>query len=300
MSVREFLSFRRLALSEALDEDECFEDELLEIYRRGLLCRVPKEGIRIASELLEYYEGFYGTVYEEKFLCEKYLKAALFAAARLYGIFRKEQFTAILKKYAPGEPDKDQVDEFFESEINSYFGIGIRWLKDDYFYYSKDIGEREALGLLKLMDTGRGNFYIPEKEETDLLALKGLSFSQKNKNILNGIIRDNSYYGYYDDIEGDSCDVILRYLHISGDVEGALKVAENRMKRLYWSNDRDMVLDKVRKILREEAVNLPLMIYNGFSGKNCPKEILSHVNDKRQLLEEKEKKKRLLPGRRRS
>ena len=60
MGISEFLVFKRLVLSETPGEEK-WEYLLTELCNRGLILTIPKTGLRVASEVLEYYEGWYGT-----------------------------------------------------------------------------------------------------------------------------------------------------------------------------------------------------------------------------------------------
>ncbi len=291
MSVSEFYDFKSFVLSEDPEkEGNNWEQLLPELFYRGLLLYVPKLGHRIASEVLDFYEDWYGTEKETEFIYGKYMLKAVTVAVRLYGIFTKEQFKYLVKKVSPVEIPEASADEYFDKVKNGFFISDIGGLNDSFAYHCSLLNQREADNLLKNRYSDTGLFFEPTEKQINRLYEKGLSLSASGEKALMSYLNDYCYFSYYDteDIKG-ACRRIVNELHKCGDAEAACKRAENEMRRLSWSRDKDRVMTKIKAILVKEADALPLISLNGFSRNNCPAEILEHEKALREAADSKKK-----------
>ena len=276
MGISEFLAFKRLVLSETPGEEK-WEYLLTELCNRGLILTIPKTGLRVASEVLEYYEGWYGTETETRYIYGKYCSNAFTLAARYYGIFSRKQFLYMLDTFSPGEVPGDFSDEWFNNSTG-YSGQGTS-LRHGLVYMPEFIDLRDVQALNKEMYPDRELFYRPSQKELLSFSENFYYISKAGLKDLAALMEIYSYHGYYDygdSVEKNCFNVILE-LHKAGDVEAAVKTAGNEMRRLSWIGNKEEVLDKVRKILNKEADKIPIIALNGFSLSNCPKEILDHM-----------------------
>ena len=290
MTISEFQAFRRFVLSEKPAAEEKWEILLPAIYNRGLLVDVPKTGLRIASELLEYFDTWYGTEKETRFLHGKYMERAAAVTVDLYGIFLRERFLYILETSAPGIVSEEEASQWYTQWIHS-FDSGISSLSNG-VYYLGSIGTPEARSLYGEMYREKDAFYHPTHEEIEVLFQNSTGISTQGMKELTALVDQYTYYSYYYDYGNDaeqSCLRIIFELHKRGDIEAAVRIAENEMRRLSWSDKKDAVLAKVRTILKKEVNTLPIIALNGYSLKNCPKELLEYTEAVRAKREEAEK-----------
>ena len=278
MDIYEFIVFKRLVLSET-PEDEKWEYMLNELHNRGLIQKIPKIGLRVASEVLEYYEGWYGTEKETVYICGKYCQEAFLLAARLYGIFTREQFRYVLETIFPGKVSEDRVAEWSESYIG-YPGKGAR-LTGGMLYMPELLNHREAEALKKRMYPDTTLFYHPTEKELLTLSENAYYISKTGLYELKTLMEKYAYYGYYEYGNGieRSCYKVVSELHKEGDIEAAARIAEGEMRRLSWSKDREEVLEKLRQLLRKDADKIPVIALKGYSYSKCPKEILDHIKE---------------------
>ena len=278
MNISEFILFKRLVLSET-PEDEKWEYMLNELNKRGLIQTIPKIGLRVASEVLEYYEGWYSTERETAFIYGKYCQEAFLLAARLYGIFNREQFQYVLETMFPGKVPEDRAAECYKSFIG-YPGKGAL-LTRGMVYMQELLNQRDAEALNKRLYTDTTLFYRPAKKELLALSENPYYISKTGLNELKVLMEKYAYYGYYEYEYGNgierSCYKVVSELHKAGDTEAAVRIAEGEMRRLSWSKDREEILEKVRQLLRKDADKIPVIALKGYSYSNCPKEILDHM-----------------------
>ncbi len=300
MGAEEFADFKRLVFCEDPDgEQDDWEDILPTLYNAGLVMDVPKLGYRVASEVLDYYDSFCGTDKEIAFVRKKYMRSAMLAAGRLYGVFEKKWFLSILEKLSPEKIPEKASDEYFTETTRAFYMGEYDSFKEGTAYYKKALGLREAEEINKERFPDRSVFYEPSGQEIMGLLRNGVCFSRTAEEKLGKFISEYSYsywgYGYnysYDDGASSSCGRIAAELQKKGDVDAALRVAENEMRRLSWSDKKESVIAKVREILEKESGTIPLMSLNGFSRKNCPKELLEHEEKVREEKANKTRTKR--------
>ena len=276
MSVSEYSALKRFALTDDPEETgEDWENTLSFLYSRGLFSYISKAGWRIASEILEYYDSIRDTEEEKQLIREKYMHQAMIVSARYYGVFRREQYEAILDKVAPEKIEKAVSDEYYGKVLigdPEYSAMAIGRTKSGAAYSKRELYEKDAEQLIKEKEEGE-SWYIPLSDEIDEVSKHWLSFSDSSEKVLDLIpgmhIRVYSQYG--ETIH----DKMLSALRKRGDVESAIETVRKEFSRSYWYGNYDGELKQIEEIIKREVRKLPIMALNGHSFKNCPKDILS-------------------------
>lgn len=273
ISFQEFLNFRKFVCGED-PGDKDWEDLLPECFNHGFYTDVSKQGPRIALELLEYYEEWYGTDREEDFLRRKYMQAALKASANLYGVFDRAKFQSMLDIIAPERIGDSSVDTFLQEITVDSLYSDIRQLQTGVFYHKKTGTKSAAEKLWKAMLPIRELYYKPDREEALRLVENKSLLHQDTRNELEKMLYAYGYYSVYyglDRIE-QALEMIQNDLWLEGNEEQAERTALRYMERLRWA-DSDENKARLKAILQEEAKSIPLVILNGYAEKNAPKEL---------------------------
>ena len=273
MSFQEFLNFRKFVCGED-PGDKDWEDLLPECFNHGFYTDVSKQGPKIALELVEYYEEWYGTDREADFLRRKYMQTALKASANLYGVFDRTRFRFMLDIITQEEIGDSSVDAFLSELSVTSFQSDIQQLQNG-VYYHKKMGTESSVGRLwKAMLPVREMFYKPDWEEALRLAENKFLLHQDARSELEKMIYRYSYYSSYYGLSSveQILEAIQNDLWIEGNEAQAERTALRRMERLRWG-DSDEDKARLKAILREEAKSIPLVILNGYDEKNAPKEL---------------------------
>ena len=281
MGIKEYLRFRELVLSEKEPElSGDWEDDYFEFYDRGLLSKIPKTGLRIASEVLDFYEEWYGTEKEHEYICGKYIETALKVCALLYGVFRMPQFIAVLEKIRPEDLGKKEIEAYFKQHGYMPLKNTVYASEGFEYYYAGDLSSDRVKYILK--QNNPLSYFVPEPNEIYRFAERGLTLSEQSDKALRKIIGEWTYrrsyyysYSYSDDssrIE-ESYQAIVKALQLDGDITGTMAVVERNLEKLRWDSKKEAVLARVESILTKEVKILPLLSLNGYSEKNCPKEL---------------------------
>ncbi|MBO6148967.1 MAG: hypothetical protein J6O55_06480 [Lachnospiraceae bacterium] len=275
MDLSEYLSFKEFVFSEELQDDgNKYLKSLPSLYYRGLLNDISKTGIRIASEVLDYYDNWQGTEREEDFIYEKQMKTALCCCRNLYGIFSTAAFKAVLKTSAGDGFPMEKVEGYLKKRVlNSLLATRknkISSLSLD-VYYSSELTKMEAKNLYSKQNHGPDAWYHPTKEEIAVYAGEGVRFSAKGTEKLLKLLEEygDYYSGYDDDRKGSAVRSIVSSLHKEGDVNKAMDAAIRLMYRLRWSNSQTAGKNKLMAIFNSELPTLPLIALNGYSKSNA-------------------------------
>lgn len=286
LSIAEFQEFKRFAQGDAPEmPDVRF---MPSFQNRGFLLDVPKVGIRIASELLEYYDGWYDTESETAFLHRKTIRSAMLASARLYGIFSREQFLNVVERLSGGLDLNSEAFEYFDRAAEGAYKLPVRALDNRFLYSTEDLDQRSAQSLWRERYPDEEVFALPSAEELGAIAQNGLFLQEGSMEKLVELIRENEYRYYYRGsgyIEPimEICRKLVAALHRYGRPEDALAVGEKVLDSLRWWRASDTYRSALTEIFKKEAKTLPLICLNGFSRKNCPKQLAEYRNK----LEEK-------------
>ena len=120
----------------------------------------------------------------------------------------------------------------------------------------------------------RDLFYKPGRDEAIALLDKETGIRKETGEKLASMIRENIYrFSHGESYAEQGVDDILNVLRIDGDKEKAEKTALRYMERIQWAFDSQERIKELKKILSEEAEKTPLIILNGYSKKNAPKEL---------------------------
>ncbi|MBQ7678865.1 MAG: hypothetical protein IJT34_03340 [Butyrivibrio sp.] len=304
MTLEEFLNFQDFATSEDPDDEVDWADALDLLYNLGLLEIMPKEGWKVASELLDYYAEWYGTEAETAFLLDKTAKNAMLAAGRLYGIVSRQEFHAVLQLIPDNALSPEQADDYYDRLVSGRIHLPFEPLTDGLLRYTEVINARDAATVHRLQPAP-DIFFQPGQQLLEKLLKQDVNFSVDGGGELMTFIKQFSYTGYYYHDRSDNArDIYTDALHLlrqAGDVDKTLELIRSKLYRLSWISNSQSILDNIRQILLDERDDLPLMALNGYSMNNAPADVKKRFLEQQWAieLEEEEKKERKAAKRRR-
>ncbi len=300
LELSEFRHFQEFVFSDSPESvRKDWDDALFPFFDRGLYSDVPKKGLRIASEVLEYYDEWCGTTEEEAFVRSKYMRTALKASAVLYGVFDPERFKALLSKLSPEEIPKEEAENYFRKFGGICRDPELRMLKNGVLYRTDSFSSKEAELFRQLMEPVWHEFCVPEKETIEKMALDNPLFSETNdKTVREWFFRygRSMYYnlGYIRRKDRESYDMVVRELQKEGNVLKARERAERELYSLQWRSEKNTVLASLLKILEQEVKRIPLFCLNGYTGKTCPKKLMAFRMELEKQRREAEERKTTL------
>ncbi len=310
MDVFEYLYFKNLIYSSEKDIPKDFPLTNPSLFSSGLLFEIPKTGIRIAQEVMDYYESMLENDKETIFLQTKYVQTAMRCCANLYGIFSAEMFKSVLKTIAPKDFPLEIADVFFTSKgypspLNEapgkphdmdmserrgdyIYSCNLKLLEEGLLYPSELMTKSGANTVFKKSYPRDGLFYKPSTEEILIYSQFGIMIDEKAaKRIIKFFTQDRYFYYFDEDDLFKAVSNISTILHIEGDVISAYDRFKLYWRKFRWGYPDKTIEAEVKAILKEEAKKIPLMTLNGFSISNSPKEILKYVENQTRAAEKK-------------
>lgn len=307
MTFSEFLAFKELVLSEKPEPAGDWEKRLNRLYYMGLLMDAGKDGARIALEVLEYYDEWYGTEEEREYLEEKLLKAAVWACSTYYGVFLWKQVEAMIGVLGEDLVSEKKKEEFFHALAEERNHLGIKRLRSRggrispkekvLLYDSTRLSKGDAEKILRIRPDEPERFFLPAKEDIHAATYQRFGLTEKAWRDMEVLFEQYGSYTWYgsraDQIKG-RVDSVASALAQKGDAVEAAGKAVSQMPRLDWAGDgrKELVLKQLLDILGKEAERVPVMALWGYSKADCPKDILRHMEEEREKLRKEEEAKR--------
>ena len=281
MGLSEFNNFRSYVLNGKIDGNNITLRDLFPVLRENLLAvQDAKSGIIIAREAFDYYDEWYGTDTEDRFIKDKILKTAMKAAGALYGVFGQDQFLKVLGKIADGKVRVEEAEWYFANTaaLKNFDLKTIDRLNMSYLYSGHEMDKATAKLIYALQCHDEGAFRIPERDELLSLSENGVSFSPEGNSEFMKLIKEYSFrYYYYEDDPAEVSRKAASVLHRSGNTEAAFQIAKRAMTRIFYGKEDEPAYKAIKRIISNELKDLPLMTLNGYSKNNCPKDIKRHV-----------------------
>ena len=281
MTITEYRRFREYILDESDKRlDNSIEKDLALFVKRGIIGFMGDKGFCIASEAAEYFESFFDTDEEAKFIRIKYLKSAIKLCAELYGIFDMDMYDAVLKAMNAEDIDEKEKRDYFYAV---YKGKGMPELfaaePGVWCYRSADIRKDRILEIFANRYTG-GGFYVPDEKQIDEILKNGLGLSKNGTAELKKIIEKYGYRSYYNEYSADRLITqMAESIHWGEKTDKTLSIMDRALFRFFGWGSRGMIdslKNSVKMLIAKEANTMPLVGLNGYSMKNCPEDILRH------------------------
>ena len=138
MSKAEYQAFKKLAMNGAAMADYgriC--EEIPAITRCGMVVLLKDGGVRVAAELLEYYDSWFGTEQEELFVRRMDMRTAADVCAVLYGVFGKPLFKKVLGKL--NQVPERIVDLYWAELETGASDLRVKKLDANILYYTQEL-----------------------------------------------------------------------------------------------------------------------------------------------------------------
>ena len=303
LSLAEYEFLKQFLLDESDKREDRSTEEMLDcFYDRGLICNISGKGYCIASEAAEYFEELYESPKESSYIKIKYLKAAIKTCAYLYGIFSYKMFDAVLGVLNADGISEKEKREYFLVQYKGKTVPAMSNMDTDVLCYNS-IGYREkALKLKRSHIWPEGSFYLPDKETIKEIDKNGIRFGSGSESELAVIIRKYRFHSYYG--EDSSMSIVRRVeemIHWGCSEKEVMDYIENNIQKLInWESHAtvESVTNRIRKILKKETKDMPLVMLKGYTIENCPRDMKRFYQQEMEKIAEEEKKQGSSSGRR--
>lgn len=293
LSVAEYQSIKEFALSE---DDDCGKkiDEqssgISTLIAYGYLYKVGLNKYLMATEMLSSISELIMSGNEEDFIKEKYLRCAAKICANYYVIYSKDLFIKVVNAIKEIDIDEKMAEDYFRLKIEDIESVSSCRLDDETKHNYEIISNETAAILWQAMSHKASDYYIPDKNTILKYQNESPTFSKEGMKKLLEYYERYAFYNYYNSwnqnpnmekIEGLISRVRSSYTK---------KLLGNYIESIYYKvhylsdKARKQVLAEMHGLLDKEAEKIPIIIYGGYTAKNCPAETKKAVDGRFEKL----------------
>lgn len=296
LPLTEYLRFRAYAQAESQAELTNALAELPSFASVGLVTKTDT-GVYFAREVLEYYDTWFHTDKETKYLEEQVLKQAMLICCQLYGVFSFEMFTSVVDKLKVQPISSSRIKDYFDDADSIQTLTGAVYTPDaldDTIKYDRSwIKYRTAVKLWNYSYHSKNSWYIPDEAQIRLLLEQEFLISVEQMLPLYNVALEYSRYSSTEAVARDFCRNLIHMLQLGNSREKTIEFATSNLRYLYERTEREKLEAFFVSWIDANQVTIPRASLGGYSVQNCPAWLRTAIAEKTSKLEAERKQRAL-------
>lgn len=317
MSILEYQSFRELVLNGEIASRNIYD--LYKIFpilfHYGMISFSKKQGVFLASAIMQEYEDWYDQEKEIQFRKEKIFASVMIGCRSYYGVFTKKICKNVLDTLYPGEISEEMLDQMWGTRLDGAVLSDIAFKQytetklliaekefltadsescnaetESLIAYDQTLfNPKEELLYLKVLSEDDTPRFIPDKEAFESAIRNGIGSDLQAYNDLILFLQSYAYDGYD---RQKLCRDAINCLRKGYPAAESSNLVVQRLHYV-WSG-REVVQKKLEYILGKMLPDLPLILLYGFTAniameQNIMPKAQTELNRLMIAIEEEEK-----------